>query len=157
MTYAAFNPSLVHLLNDRISPEDAGRQTSAVIEILGRFARQPGVILADEVGMGKTFVALGVAISILLERPNGDPVVIMSPPSLRDKWPRDWDVFDQMCLAKELRGRFRSAAADSGVDFLRLLDDSKDRRPHLIFLTHGALHRSMGDGFVKACSDKEGI
>lgn len=149
MRYAEFNPSLIHLLNDRISPEDAQRQTSAVVELLGRFTRQPGVILADEVGMGKTFVALAVAISILLERPNGDPVVVMSPPSLRDKWPQDWEVFNQMCLAKDLRGRFRSAAAHSGVDFLRLLDDSEDRRPHLIFLTHGALHRSMGDGFVK--------
>src|SRR5215831_10285500 len=41
----------------RISAEDATRQEATAHEILQRLARQPGLILADEVGMGKTFVA----------------------------------------------------------------------------------------------------
>ena len=44
----------------RISPEDAERQRGTAAEILRRLEHQPGVVLADEVGMGKTFVALAV-------------------------------------------------------------------------------------------------
>lgn len=149
MSFAPFASSQIHLGNDRISSEDATRQDHAAAEILFRLARQPGVVLADEVGMGKTFVALAAAISILVDRPDSDPIVIMSPPSLREKWPKDWDVFKDKCLVPSLRNRFRAGSADSGVDFLRLLDDPPDRRNHLIFLTHGALHKSIGDGFAK--------
>ncbi|HYR91240.1 MAG TPA: helicase-related protein [Terriglobia bacterium] len=99
--------------------------------------------------MGKTFVAMAVAVSILLERSDQGPIVVMSPPSLREKWPKDWKVFTQKCIPETLRHRFRAERAESGVDFLRLLDDSVERRSHVIFLSHGALHRSIGDGFVK--------
>lgn len=149
MTSAPYASSQIHLFNERVSTEDGQRQTQAAVEILRRLARQPGVILADEVGMGKTFVALAVATSILLDRPDSDPIVVMAPPSLRHKWPKDWEVFNQLCLAADVRARFRSAQADSGVEFLRLLDDPEGRRAHVIFLTHGALHRSIGDGFAK--------
>src|SRR4051794_22633789 len=103
MSFAPFASSQIHLGNDRISSEDATRQDHAAAEILFRLARQPGVVLADEVGMGKTFVALAAAISILVDRPDSDPIVIMSPPSLREKWPKDWDVFTDKCLAPSLR------------------------------------------------------
>lgn len=142
------NPE-INLCNDRIAVEDGRRQERAASELLGRFARQPGVILADEVGMGKTFVAMAVAVSILSEYPRAGPVVVMSPPSLREKWPRDWEVFNQICLSGKLQGRFRSSRADSGVQFLCLLDDPPDTRSHVIFLTHGALNRAIGDGLAK--------
>src|SRR5262249_42948044 len=74
--------------------------------------------------------------------------VVMVPPTLRDKWPKDWSVFQQKCL----RGggaRLRAKSADSGVEFLRLLDDPPELRAHLIFLTHGALHRALTDGYAK--------
>ena len=48
----------------RISLEEAKRQMNTALEILNRLSLQPGVILADEVGMGKTFVALAVAASV---------------------------------------------------------------------------------------------
>jgi ERCC4-related helicase len=147
MAYARYAESQIQLLNERISPEDAQRQTAAARELLRRLSRQPGVILADEVGMGKTFVALAVAVSVLLERPKGDPVVVMSPPSLREKWPKDWEVFVKLCMPESVG--LRAASAESGVEFLQLLDDPADRRPQIIFLTHGALHRTIGDGFVK--------
>ena len=37
------------------------RQEATAREVLVRLRQQPGVVLADEVGMGKTFVALAVA------------------------------------------------------------------------------------------------
>ena len=72
-----------------------------ILEILRRLATQPGVVLADEVGMGKTFVALGVAMVAALADRGRRPVVIMVPSSLHEKWPRDFDVF------KVLRSGFR--------------------------------------------------
>lgn len=149
MSFAPFAQEFVQLKNERIGDADAARQMSAAQEILHRFARQPGVILADEVGMGKTFVALAVAASIIIHSKDQGPVIVMTPPNLADKWPRDWNVFCANGLAPELRGRFRTAAANSGIEFLRLLDDPAQRRAHIIFLTHGALNRSIGDGFAK--------
>ena len=50
--------------NERVPAADQDRQRAEVEEILRRFQGKPGVVLADEVGMGKTFVALAVAYSI---------------------------------------------------------------------------------------------
>ena len=149
MTYATYAKSSIQLANDRISLEDADRQERAAAEILSRLHRQPGVVLADEVGMGKTFVAMAVAVSILLERGEDGPVVVMYPPNLREKWPKDWDIFKSKCLANQVGVRLRAASANSGIEFLKLLDDPADRRAHVIFLAHGALHRAIGDGFAK--------
>jgi hypothetical protein len=147
--FAPFAESHINLINQRVQREDAARQARTASEVLRRFQRQPGVVLADEVGMGKTFVAMAVAASIILDRDDEGPVVVMVPPSLRGKWPRDWEVFQHECLSPEARARIRSDSADSGISFLRLLDDPPSRRKHLIFLTHGALHRSLTDGYAK--------
>jgi hypothetical protein len=106
MTYAAFAADHITLRNDRISGEDGARQERTAIEILHRLASQPGVVLADEVGMGKTYVALSVAASIVLDQPDRDPVVIMVPPSLRDKWPKEWNVFAELCLSTAAAGSY---------------------------------------------------
>ena len=64
--------------NERITPEDAARQQRTAIEILRRLERQPGVILADEVGMGKTFVAMAVAASVVKATHYRKPVIVMA-------------------------------------------------------------------------------
>jgi hypothetical protein len=136
----------------RISPEDARRQEQTAQEILLRLAQQPGVVLADEVGMGKTFVALAVAASVALSD-KGRPVVVMVPPSLREKWPRDFEVFRRECLKGDAGQWLKAASADRGLEFLKLLDDPPKRRKSIIFLTHGALHAGLGrdsaGGWVK--------
>jgi hypothetical protein len=149
MTFAPFAKSNISLDNERVPREDADRQERTGSEVLRRLTRQPGVVLADEVGMGKTFVAMAVASSIILDRDDEGPVVVMVPPSLRHKWPRDWEVFRHECLSSKARDTIRSVSADSGISFLRLLDDPPARRKHLIFLTHGALHRSLTDGYAR--------
>jgi SNF2 family DNA or RNA helicase len=79
----------IDLHTDRVSPDDAARQTRTAAEILARLEHRPGIVLADEVGMGKTFVGLAVAISVAFADRRRNPVVVMVPPSLQDKWPRD--------------------------------------------------------------------
>lgn len=136
-------------VKDRITRADAKRQTRTAKEIIRRLHDQPGIILADEVGMGKTFVALAVAISFYHQDPGKSPIVIMVPPSLKDKWPRDFKLFRNRCIAREHRKEFRYAKAEKAEAFLKLLDDPPERRKSLVFLTHGAMSRGLTDGWIK--------
>ena len=84
------------VLGTRIAPRvpagDQIRQRREVDVILERLNGQSGVILADEVGMGKTFVALAVATKIALRDPVG-PVIVMAPSTLIPKWEQDLKTF----------------------------------------------------------------
>jgi ERCC4-related helicase len=143
-----FNDGIRLHVIDRISEEDAARQEATARAILDRLSERPGLVLADEVGMGKTFVALAVAASVALSD-RKRPVVVMVPPSLKEKWPRDFGVFAEQCLNDELRKRIRCSSAETGVQFLKRLDDPPERRASLIFLTHGAMSRTLTDGWVR--------
>lgn len=137
---------------ERISAEDAKRQHTTTCEALRRLAVQPGLILADEVGMGKTFVALAVAATAHFNDPARRPVIIMVPPALADKWPSDAAVFKNYCLTEPFKSQFHfpSDPITSGIAFLKTLDDEDiDRRNSVAFVTHGALHRSISDGWVR--------
>ena len=102
--------------SQRIAAADAERQARTAEAILQRLHEQPGVVLADEVGMGKTFVALAVATSITLGDPDRRPVVVMVPPSLIDKWPRDFSYFATRCLDPNLASGVRCRSAATGVE-----------------------------------------
>lgn len=147
----SIHPAIDLYVENRIAREDATRQRTTASEILKRFETQAGVILADEVGMGKTFVALAVTATAALEDPEGRPVVVMVPSSVKEKWPRDFEIFREYCLpnAPAERQRLNCASATSPVEFLKLLDDPPERRKAVIFLTHGAMSRRLKDPFVK--------
>jgi superfamily II DNA or RNA helicase len=138
----------VDLRSPQISDTDARRQRLTAAEILRRFDGHPGQILADEVGMGKTFVALAVAASVIENTDGRNPVVVMVPPSVGTKWPLEWKKF-----ASELKPGRRIRATDhtigSGSEFLKLLDDPPRTRKHLIFLTHGALTNGLSDPYIR--------
>lgn len=128
-------------------------------EILRRLSTQPGVILADEVGMGKTFVALAIAYSVAMRSPQG-PVVVMVPANLIDKWVQDLKTFCELYLENrhpverdkaERRGQtaVRYGVARHSVEFLKLLDDPPHARCHVIFLSQGAMSRRQSDKWVR--------
>jgi len=139
----------VQLANPRIADGDAHRQQITAAEICRRLNERPGLILADEVGMGKTFVAFAVATSILHSTGRRRPIVVMVPPAVSEKWPRDWSVFQQNCLRGGPPIRASAKTVRRGSEFLKMLDDPADRRTHLIFLTHGALSMSLNDPFIR--------
>ena len=141
--------SRLNFKNERVSDRDALRQYRTVAEILHRLGSQPGVVLADEVGMGKTFVALGVAMMTALADRGRRPVVVMVPSSLHEKWPRDFDVFRSLALGRPADRALRAEAAGSGLEFFRLLDNEAPKRPHIIFLKHGAFHVQNIDHWVR--------
>jgi ERCC4-related helicase len=138
----------IRLQNDRIDPPDALRQTATAAEICRRLESQPGLVLADDVGMGKTFVALAVAVSAVHADPSRQ-VVVMVPSAVAKKWPDDWNLFRDTCLNGGPEVRATNSTITRGSDFLKLLDDPPETRNHLIFLTHGALTSNLNDPFVK--------
>lgn len=147
----------------RSVPEaDQTRQRAEIHEILHRLTTQPGVVLADEVGMGKTFVALGVAYATATRTLVG-PVVVMAPPNLLEKWEQDLVTFCELYLDDrqprrigqatrvELTARtaLRYGVARHSVELMRLLDDPPRERASIIFLAQGAMTRRQGDKWIR--------
>lgn len=109
---------------DKINPLEGLRQQETARSILDDLRLKPGVILADEVGMGKTYVALAVVASVLLStQDDAHPVVVMTPPGLAIKWRKEWEHFKSLCCRDtDALNRIRSAYVDTPTEFLKLLD-----------------------------------
>lgn len=165
MTYSYTLPSELTLGSagaTRIPLEDQQRQRREAAAILERLASQPGVVLADEVGMGKTFVALSVAYAVARQARSG-PVVIMVPANLVDKWVQDLASFCQLYTpgvtavpkAHDGPGRFRTpdrllfGVARRSVELMRLLDDPLRERAEVILLASTAMSRGQSDKWVR--------
>lgn len=122
---------------------DASRQSATAEKLLERLfhddakSRWELQILADEVGMGKTYVALAVAFTLLERLVAGEPptdlggcyrkVVILTPPnaSLLNKWYREVSEFVKRCVHKKhqaaVQGWFRPVKCERLDDFVREL------------------------------------
>lgn len=134
----------------QIDPGDAQRQTETARTILERLRSQPGVLLADEVGMGKTYVAMAVIASVIVStRRTHCPVVIMVPAGLRRKWQRDWEQFKAHCVRDHVLDWVHDKYAHTPTEFFKLLDNPVKRRAHLIFITTGCFSRGLNDPWVK--------
>jgi superfamily II DNA or RNA helicase len=106
---------------------DCERQSATANAILDRFFgarygdRREMMLLADEVGLGKTYVALAVAVSVLdtIRRgdtpeglPSNKPVALVLTPTndgLFNKWLREAETFKKDC-----------ARHDGGLDWLQI-------------------------------------
>ncbi len=99
--------------------------------------------------MGKTFVALAVAVSVAVSNHKRRPVVVMVPPSLQEKWPNDFSLFVSKCLSGDVQSRIRYGKANRAEEILKMLDDPLERRHSIIFVTHGAMSRGLSDKWVK--------
>jgi len=120
-------------------PRDAARQSATVDVLLERLFHPHGKsrwevqILADEVGMGKTFVGLGTAYSVLEAMRTGSQnpdlrgcyqkVLIVTPnnAALFGKWRREVGEFVKRCVKPEYRedaARWFAAASVERVDEL---------------------------------------
>ena len=76
-----------------VSPGDIARQEDTVLRAVQMLDEQPGVILADEVGMGKTFEALGVIAARHREDPSRRTLVLTPGPDLNQKWHKEFTAF----------------------------------------------------------------
>jgi superfamily II DNA or RNA helicase len=134
----------------RIEPVDGERQRTTAEAILNDLRDRPGVVLADEVGMGKTYVALAVAASVISStRRRSGPVVVMVPSRLRRKWQREWKQFKDHCTPPGSFDWVRAEYAHTPTEFFRLRDDRGERRCHLVFMTTGCFSLGLQDPWIK--------
>lgn len=131
----------------QIAAEDAARQEATAASILESLRGQPGVVLADEVGMGKTYVALAVVASVLMATRGRRPAIVMMPPGLADKWQAEWQQFRAHCCSRPgALDWVRDAYVHRPTDLFRLLGD---RSAHLIWMTTNCFLRGLRDPWVK--------
>ncbi|OYD71387.1 helicase-related protein [Rhodococcus sp. OK302] len=143
---------LTSLLRTEIEPLFTAawkRQLRTAADILGRLDQQEGVILADRVGMGKTYVALCVAATEILSTEPRGQVVVLVPPAVATKWVDEWKKFSTMCLQPAHSIRCVAEPIRSGEAFLKALDDPDDSAAHLLIVTHTALTTTMKDQFIQ--------
>ncbi|MFO0792589.1 MAG: DEAD/DEAH box helicase [Candidatus Brocadiaceae bacterium] len=112
-------------LGATISPQDADRQKKTVNRLFELLEIEPGVILADEVGMGKTFVALATALTYIANTNRHKRILILTPSKeLKDKWDRDIDTFRISCIND--KSPLKKLAKDEGIDSIKDLLTKKD-------------------------------
>lgn len=112
-------------LGATIKQEDADRQTKTANKLLELLVTQPGIVLADEVGMGKTFVALATALSYVANLTRNRRVLILTPSiELKDKWDKDIDTFRDYCIIKD--SKLKKIAQDKGIESIKELFHEKD-------------------------------
>ena len=85
------------LAKSKVSVWKFGQKKSIhwIAEQLGQKGRN-GVLVADEVGMGKTRVVMAAILSVL---ENGGSVAVVVPPGLLTQWKKEWDEF--FCTLKD--------------------------------------------------------
>lgn len=75
---------------------DIERQENTVLRALDMLDQRPGVILADEVGMGKTYEALAIAAATRQQKRRSRIVVITPGPDLNTKWFAEFSRFREL-------------------------------------------------------------
>jgi len=105
-----------HAQQGNISARDIERQEDTVLRALEILREGPGIVLADEVGMGKTFEALGVLAARAHVAPESRFLVITPGPDLSKKWTKEIRRFiaDAGGDRRVFRGLDRDAIADVG-------------------------------------------
>lgn len=143
-------------------PRDAARQTATAKRLLDRLfspsdaTRWEIQLLADEVGMGKTFVALAVAYSVLeaMEATDRIPdldhcykkILIITPPNsaLFNKWTREVGEFVKRCTHGDTPGqsreRFQPVLVDRLDDLVTAIRRRGGRGPRVIVTTMRVFH-----------------
>jgi hypothetical protein len=166
--------------NERISAQDAARQTATVNHILRAFfapasERRELQVLADEVGMGKTYVALAAAYTILSILRSKDRyqelddlancykcVLIITPGgsnTLADKWDSETEALLTRCaVSNEKTEWFQSALCTSADQLLQAIYRANDLRrrnvPVVLVAQSGIFTKRLSDPavrFVTAC------
>lgn len=112
--------------------QDWNRQRCSASAVAARFAAgYDTMLLADEVGMGKTYVALTVVAHHVMQSVGNDrKVLLVVPPSpvLKVKWEQEIRSFNGKYLTPSAQQKgLRPVAVDSYWDLMRNLHDYDDR------------------------------
>lgn len=165
---------------ERISAQDAARQTATVNHILRAYfgpisERRELQVLADEVGMGKTYVALAAAYTVLSILRDKDRcqelddvancykcVLVITPGgnyTLADKWDREDEALLTRCAVDGEKTKwFRSVLCESADQLLQAIYRANDLRrrnaPVILVAQSSIFTKRLSDPavrFVTAC------
>lgn len=163
---------------DRMSDAHAERQHATVEQLLRGFFESPEKrseiqILADEVGLGKTFVALAAGYSLLEELRSGRrdndadwrkcyrSILVLTPASnhaLTRKWVREVEALLTRCSRSLDQTRWFTAALcrtpDQLLQALLRADDRRRKAPPVLVAEGGIFTKRISDPavrFVTAC------
>jgi len=107
---------------------------------------EPGVLLADEVGKGKTYVALAVAFARLANRPQGRVLVLTHSSHMANTWLDRWKQLEK-CVGKRWKNKWIAEEWSSrryfSIDELDH-DASNGNLPHIAFASYETL-KKFGD------------
>jgi hypothetical protein len=78
---------------DNVPVADIARQEDTVLQALDLLDEGPGIVIADEVGMGKTYEALGVVAAYRHSNPKSRIVIVTPGPDLNTKWANEFKRF----------------------------------------------------------------
>ncbi|MBY0230401.1 MAG: hypothetical protein K2W96_14045 [Gemmataceae bacterium] len=128
-------------LKHEAAERDAARQSATVDAILGRMfddgpERRELVLLADEVGLGKTYVALAAAVSVLdaIRRGEAPEGVLANRPAVLVLTP-DNDALHRKWLREAAAFRGGCAAAGRDLDWLEVFPGEEGRCKNVFDLT----------------------
>lgn len=108
---------------------------------------EPGVLLADEVGKGKTYVALAVAFACLAKHPNGHVLVLTHSGHMARVWKERWDELSK-CVGTQWKERWGEGgwAARRYWSIDHLDQDARDKSlPQIAFASYEALKKYGSD------------
>lgn len=88
-------------LSKRIDKKSANLQTKTCAQIISMLEESIGVILGDDVGMGKTYVAFATAVYYLKKYPRQKIIIITPSWLLNSKWYKDISDFIEINLNKD--------------------------------------------------------
>lgn len=114
-----------------IPAEDVMRQEDTVLRALEILDHSPGVLLADEVGMGKTFEAIGVIASVRRQNRKARILVITPGPDLNKQWIGAMNRFRERGFYAFRKGEY------SEVTHLTQLPSAARREGHILFAPIG--------------------
>lgn len=105
--------------------------------------KQPGVLLADEVGKGKTYIALAVAFALLAKKKNGRVLVLTHSGNMAKVWKDRWQELKK-CVSEQWEDRWGkdgwTVYSYRSTDDLS--DDSdNDNLPHIAFASYETLKK----------------
>jgi superfamily II DNA or RNA helicase len=104
---------------------------------------EPGVLLADEVGKGKTYVALAVAFACLANRPKAHVLVLTHSGHMARVWMDRWEKFSE-CVTERWKDRWKGGGWEARryKSIEDLEGDSSERRlPEIAFASYEALKK----------------